>query len=102
MGEGSKIVFQKHSAKSIGDLYSKVMEERTKHEETGKNPVGDNKFFESSMRKFERLNRRLTRSMISLSVPRTIERSSEPIEVEDNSDSEDESPPRESPINEYE
>ena len=39
---------------------------------------------------------------MSLSVPRTIERSSEPIVVEDNSDNEDESPPRETPINEYE
>ena len=40
--------------------------------------------------------------MISLSVRRTIEQSSEPIAVEDNSDNEDESPPRETPINEYE
>ena len=78
------------------------MEERNKHEEKGKNLVGDNKNFESSMRKSEILNRRLTRSMISLSVPRNIERSSEPIVVEDNSDNKDKSPPREIPIDEYE
>ena len=48
------------------------------------------------------LNQRLTRSMISLSVLKTIERSCEPIIVEDNSNNEDEPPPRESPINEYE
>ena len=40
--------------------------------------------------------------MISLSVPRTMEQSSEPIIVEDNSDNEDESPPRETPINDFE
>ena len=54
------------------------------------------------MRKSETLNRRFTRSMISLSVPRTMEQSSEPIVVEDNSDNEDESPPRETPINDFE
>ena len=102
MGEGSKVVVQKHSSKSTGDLYSKVMEQRKKYEEKGKNPVGDNKTLESSMRKFEILNRRLTRSMISLLVPRTIAQSSEPIVVEDNSNNEDEYPPHETPINEYE
>ena len=40
--------------------------------------------------------------MISLSVPRTMEQSSEPIMVEDNSDKEDESPPHETPINDFE
>ena len=40
--------------------------------------------------------------MISLSVPRTIEWSCERIVVEDNINNEDESPPRESSINEYE
>ena len=54
------------------------------------------------MRKSEILNRRIIRSMISLLVPRNIEWSSEPIVVEDNSDNEDESPPHETPINEYE
>ena len=54
------------------------------------------------MRKSETLNQRFTRSMISLSVPRTIQQSSEPIIVEDNSDNEDESPPRETPINDFE
>ena len=54
------------------------------------------------MRKSEMLNRRLTRSIISLSVPRTIEQSSEPIVLEDNSDNEDESPPRETQINDFE
>ena len=54
------------------------------------------------MRKSETINRRITRSMISLSIPRTIEQSSEPIIVEDNSDNEDESPPREAPINDFE
>ena len=91
-----------HSAKSTCDLYSKVMEHRKKYEEKGKNPVGDNKNLESSMRKSEMLNQRLTRSIISLSVPRTIERSCEPIVVEYNSNNEDESPPCETQINEYE
>ena len=54
------------------------------------------------MRKSKIFNRRLTSSMISLLVPRTIERSCEPIVVEDNSNNEDESPPRETPINENE
>ena len=58
------------------------------------NPVDDNKILESRVRKLEMLNRRLTRSMIGLSVPKTIERSCEPIIVEDNSNNEDESPPR--------
>ena len=40
--------------------------------------------------------------MISISILKTIEWSCEPIIVEDNSNNEDESPPRESPINEYE
>ena len=40
--------------------------------------------------------------MISLSVPRTIEQNSEPIVVEDNSDNEDESPPRKNPIDDFE
>ena len=40
-----------HSAKSTGDFYSKVMEQRKKYEEKGKNIVGDNKTLESSMRK---------------------------------------------------
>ena len=102
VGEGSKVVVQTHSAKSTSDLYSKVIEQRKKYEEKGKNPVGDNKTLESSMRKSEIFNRRLTRSMISISVPRTIERSCEPIVVEDNSNNEDESPPCETPINEYE
>ena len=93
MGEESKIVVQTHSAKSTGDLYSKVIKERKKHDVKGKNMESDNKNLEPSMRKYETFNRRLTRSMISLSVPRTIEQSSEPIVVEDNSDNEDESPP---------
>ena len=54
------------------------------------------------MRKSEMLNQRLTRSMISLSVLKTIEQSCEPIIVEDNSNNEDEYPPCESQINEYE
>ena len=54
------------------------------------------------MRKSETLNQRFTRSMISPSVPRTMEQSSEPIVVKDNSDNEDESPPRETPINDFE
>ena len=40
--------------------------------------------------------------MISLSFPRTMEQSSEPIFVEDNSDKEDESPPHEIPFNDFE
>ena len=44
-----------HSDKSTGDLYSKVMEEREKHEVKGKNLEGDNKTLESSMRKSETL-----------------------------------------------
>ena len=96
------MVFQMHSAKSTGDLYSKIMEEREKHRSKGKNLEGDNKTLEPSMRKSESLNRRFTRSMISLSVPRTMEQSSEPIVVEDNSDNEDESPPCETPINDFE
>ena len=63
---------------------------------------GDNKTLEPSTRKYETFNQRFTRSMISLSVPRTMEQSSEPIIVEDNSDNEDESPPRETPINDFE
>ena len=102
VGEGSKVVVQRDSAKSTCDLYSKVMEQTKKYEEKGKNPVADNKTLESNLRKSEILNRRLTRGMISLSVPRTIERSCEPIVVEDNCNNEDESPPRETPINEYE
>ena len=96
------MVVQTHPAKSTGDLYSKVMEERKKYEVKGKNLEGDNKTLEPSMRKSETYNRRLTRSMISLLVPRTIEQTSEPIVVEDNSDNKDESPPREAPINEFE
>ena len=96
------MVVQTHSAKSTGNLYSKVMEEREKHEVKGKNLEGDNKTLEPSMRQSEMLNRRFTRSMISLSVPRTIEQSSEPIVVEDNSDNKDESPPHETPINDFE
>ena len=78
------------------------MEEREKHEVKGKNMEGDNKTLEPSMRKYETLNRRFTKSMISLLVPRTIEQSSEPIVVEENSDNEDESPPRETLINDFE
>ena len=40
--------------------------------------------------------------MISISFPRTMEQSSEPIIVEDNSDKEDEYPPHETPINDFE
>ena len=40
--------------------------------------------------------------MIGISVPRTMKRSSEPIVVEYNSDNEDEYPPHETPINEFE
>ena len=39
--------------------------------------------------------------MISLLFPRTMEQSSEPIFVEDNSGKEDESPPDETPINDF-
>ena len=102
MGEGSKMVFHTHSAKSTGDLYSKIMEEREKHEVKGKNMEGDNKTLEPSIRQYEMLNQRFTRSMISVLFPRTMEQSSEPIVVEDNSDNEDESPPHETPINDFE
>jgi len=78
------------------------MEGREKHELKGENLEGDNKPLEPSTRKYETTNRRFTRSMISLSVPRTMEQSSEPIIVEDNSDNEDESPPHETPINDFE
>ena len=78
------------------------MEQRKKHEEKRKNLVDGKKILESRVRKSKMLNRRLTRSMISLSVPKTIEQNCEPIIVEDNSNNENESPPRESPINEYE
>ena len=40
--------------------------------------------------------------MISLSFPRTMEQSSEPIFVKDKSDKEDESPPLETPFNDFE
>ena len=52
------------------------MEGREKHELKGKNMEGDNKPLELSTRKSEMMNRRFTRSMISLSVPRTMEHSS--------------------------
>ena len=96
------MVFQTHSTKLTGGLYPKIMEEREKHESQGENLEGDNKPLEPSMRKYETTNQRFTRSMISLSFPRTMEQSSEPIIVEDNSDREDESPPHETPINDFE
>ena len=102
VGEGSKMVVQTHSAKSTGDLYSKVMEERKKHEVKGKNLESDNKTLEPSMRNSKTFNGRLTTSMISLSVLRTLEESSEPIVVEDNSENEDESLPHETPISDFE
>ena len=45
-----------HPAKSTGDLYSKVMEERKKHEVKGKNLEGVNKNLEPSMRKSKTFN----------------------------------------------
>ena len=73
MGEESKIVVQMHSAKSKGDLYSKEIEERKKHEVKGKNLESDNKTLEPSMTKFETFNQRITRSTISVLVRRTLE-----------------------------
>ena len=64
--------------------------------------VGDDKTLSLSTRKYETINQRFARSMIGISVPRTMKRSSEPIVVEYNSDNEDEYPPHETPINEFE
>ena len=102
VGEGTKTVFQTHSAKLRGDLYPKIVEERGKHELKGENMEGDNKPLEPSTRKSKTTNRRFTRSMISLSIPRIMEQSSEPSFVEDNIDKEDESPPHETPFNDFE
>ena len=56
VGEGSKMVFQTHSAKLTGDLYPKIVEERGKHELKGENMEGDNKPLELSMIKSETIN----------------------------------------------
>ena len=56
VGEGSKMVFQTHSAKLTGDLYPKIMEEREKHELKGENLECDNKPLEPSTTKSETTN----------------------------------------------
>ena len=71
----------------------------------GKNEVGqikakgDSKLLELTVGKFERINRRFTRSIASLSIPKTMEQNAEPIFIEVYSDQEDESPPHENPLN---
>ena len=54
------------------------------------------------MGKYETTSRRFTRSMVSLSIPKTMEHNSEPIFVKDDSEQENESPPHETSFKEFE
>ena len=61
-----------------------------------------NKLLEPILGKYETTSRIFTRSMVSLSIPKTMEQNSEPIFVNDDSEQENEYPPHETSFKEFE
>ena len=73
-----------------------------KNELRGVKLKDDNKILEPVMGKSETTSRRFIRSMVTLSIPKTMEQNSEPIFVKDDSVQENESPPHETSFKEFE
>ena len=90
-----KTLFNTHSINLSFDSHPKTMSEEGKNKLRGVNLKDDNKLLEPVMGKSETTSRRFTRSMVILSIPKTMEHNSEPIFVKDDSEQENESPPHE-------
>ena len=102
MKDKGKTLFKPHSINLSFDSHPKTMSREGKNELRGVKLKDDNKHLEPVMGKYETTSRRFTRSMVSLSIPKTMEQNSEPIFVKDDSEQENESPPHETPFIDFE
>ena len=97
-----KSLFKPHSVNLSFDSHPKTMSGKGKNKLRGVKLKDDNKLLEPVMGKSETTSQRFTRSMVSLSIPKTMEQNSEPIFVKDDSEQENESPPHETSFKEFE
>ena len=97
-----KSLFKPHSVNLSFDSHPKTMLGEGKNELRGEKLEDDNKFVEPVLGKSETTSRRFTGSMVSLSIPKTMEQNSEPIFVKDDSEQDNESPPHETSFKEFE
>ena len=102
MKDKGKSLFKPHYVNLSLDSHPKKMSREGKNKLRGEKLEDDNKFVELVLGKSETTSQRFTRSMVSLSIPKTMEHNSEPIFVKDDSEQENDSPPHETSLKEFE